>query len=167
MTVQVCFDTLQFDEPWTLEEFDQILKDLAEAGYEPAFVARPLRRAIQRLIQDPLALELLELLAQVGLALLDALAGLPEAVPTIRSFTVGRDAGLRDGMTVSTHHHLRNGDFVANAVFAAAAELGVKDLRWFPSASFPCHEPQIEHLESGVIHHIEGSMNGPLAGWPT
>ena len=53
------------------------------------------------------------------------------------------NAGLRDGMTISTHHHLRNGDFVANAVFAAAAELGVKDLRWFPSASFPVHEPQI------------------------
>jgi len=74
-------------------------------------------------------------------------------------------AGLRDGMTISTHHHLRNGDLVANAVFAAAAELGVKDLRWFPSASFPVHEPQIAHLESGVIHHIEGSMNGPLGDY--
>jgi citrate lyase subunit alpha/citrate CoA-transferase len=73
-----------------------------------------------------------------------------------------RNAGLRDGMTISTHHHLRNGDFVANAVFAAAAKLGVKDLRWFPSASFPCHAPIIEHLEAGVVHHIEGSMNGPL-----
>jgi len=74
-------------------------------------------------------------------------------------------AGLRDGMTISTHHHLRNGDLVANAVFQAAAELGVKDLRWFPSASFPVHEPQIGHLESGVIHHIEGSMNGPLGNY--
>jgi ATP-dependent Clp protease ATP-binding subunit ClpA len=33
---------------------------LAEIGYDPAFGARPLRRAIQRRIQDPLALELLE-----------------------------------------------------------------------------------------------------------
>jgi citrate lyase subunit alpha/citrate CoA-transferase len=79
--------------------------------------------------------------------------------------TALKNAGLRDGMTISTHHHLRNGDFVANAVFAAAAELGVKDLRWFPSASFPVHEPQIAHLESGVIHHIEGSMNGPLGDY--
>ncbi len=71
-------------------------------------------------------------------------------------------AGLRDGMTISTHHHFRNGDKVANAVFDAAALLGVKDLRWFPSAAFPCHEPLIRHLEGGVIHHIEGSMNGPL-----
>ena len=79
--------------------------------------------------------------------------------------TALRNAGLRDGMTISTHHHLRNGDYVANAVFAAAAELGVRDLRWFPSASFPVHEPQIAHLESGVIHHIEGSMNGPLGDY--
>ncbi len=77
------------------------------------------------------------------------------------------NAGLRDGMTISTHHHLRNGDYVANAVFTAAAELGVKDLRWFPSASFPVHEPQVAHLASGVIHHIEGSMNGPLGDYCT
>ena len=74
-------------------------------------------------------------------------------------------SGIRDGMTVSTHHHLRNGDYVANMIFDAAAELGVKDLRWFPSASFPVHAPIIKHLESGVVHHIEGSMNGPLGDY--
>jgi citrate lyase subunit alpha/citrate CoA-transferase len=79
--------------------------------------------------------------------------------------TALRRAGLADGMTVSTHHHLRNGDYVANAVFAAAAAIGVKDLRWFPSASFPCHAPIIEQLEAGVVHHIEGSMNGPLGDY--
>lgn len=79
--------------------------------------------------------------------------------------TALENAGLRDGMTVSTHHHLRNGDLVGNAVFKAAAELGVKDLRWFPSASFPVHAPLIELLEAGVIHHIEGSMNGPLGDY--
>lgn len=71
-------------------------------------------------------------------------------------------AGLSDGMTISTHHHLRDGDLVANRVFDIAADLGVKDLIWFPSASFPCHKDIIKHLESGVVHHIEGSMNGPL-----
>ncbi|MFO7767969.1 MAG: citrate lyase subunit alpha [bacterium] len=73
-----------------------------------------------------------------------------------------RASGLEDGMTVSTHHHLRNGDEVTTAFFDACAELGLNDLVWFPSASFPCHEPLIAHLESGVIHHIEGSLNGPL-----
>lgn len=73
--------------------------------------------------------------------------------------------GLKDGMTISTHHHLRDGDRIAIDVFQAASNLGVKDLRWFPSASFPCHAPLIEHLDSGVIHHIEGSLNGPLGAY--
>jgi ATP-dependent Clp protease ATP-binding subunit ClpB len=33
---------------------------LAEEGYDPAFGARPLKRSIQRLIQNPLALAILE-----------------------------------------------------------------------------------------------------------
>jgi citrate lyase subunit alpha/citrate CoA-transferase len=74
-------------------------------------------------------------------------------------------AGLRDGMTISSHHHFRNGDLVMNQVFQIASELGVKDLRWFPSASFPCHAPLIKYLEDGTIHHIEGSMNGPLGAF--
>ncbi|MDA3822835.1 MAG: hypothetical protein PF450_09545, partial [Bacteroidales bacterium] len=71
-------------------------------------------------------------------------------------------AGLKDGMTISTHHHFRNGDFLANMIFDIAHDLGIKGLRWFPSASFPCHEHLIQYLEDGTIHHIEGSMNGPL-----
>lgn len=71
-------------------------------------------------------------------------------------------SGLQDGMTISTHHHFRDGDLIANQIFDIAAEMGIKDLVWFPSAAFPCHEALIKHLESGVIHHIEGSMNGPL-----
>jgi citrate lyase subunit alpha/citrate CoA-transferase len=74
-------------------------------------------------------------------------------------------AGLSDGMVVSTHHHLRNGDAIGNLIFDAAADMGVSDLMWFPSASFPVHANQIRHLESGVIHHIEGSMNGPLGAY--
>jgi len=71
-------------------------------------------------------------------------------------------AGLKDGMVISTHHHFRNGDLIANQIFDIAHELGIKDLIWFPSASFPCHEHLIQYLEDGTIHHIEGSMNGPL-----
>ncbi len=71
-------------------------------------------------------------------------------------------AGLKDGMTVSSHHHFRNGDLVMNQVFDAAAELGTKDLVWFPSAAFPCHEPITRHLDSGVLQYVEGSLNGPL-----
>ncbi len=71
-------------------------------------------------------------------------------------------SGLKDGMTISTHHHFRNGDVVAVQIFDIAKELGVKNLIWFPSASFECHAPLIKYLEDGTIHHIEGSMNGQL-----
>lgn len=70
--------------------------------------------------------------------------------------------GLKDGMTISTHHHFRNGDLVGNQIFDAAAAMGVKGLTWAPSASFECHSPLIKYLEDGTIHHIEGSMNGAL-----
>lgn len=73
-----------------------------------------------------------------------------------------RLAGLRNGMTISTHHHLRNGDIVTNLLFDTVNSMGVKGIRWFPSASFPCHEHLIRYVESGTIHHIEGSMNGAL-----
>lgn len=76
-----------------------------------------------------------------------------------------KKVGLKDGMVISSHHHLRNGDLVANEVFDSAADMGVKDLMWFPSASFPVHANQLQHLDSGVIHHIEGSMNGPLGAY--
>jgi citrate lyase subunit alpha/citrate CoA-transferase len=73
-----------------------------------------------------------------------------------------RKCGLRDGMTISTHHHLRDGDLISNKVFELASEMGMKDLIWFPSASFPCNDPVIRYLEDGTINRIEGSMNGPL-----
>lgn len=76
--------------------------------------------------------------------------------------TALKKAGLRDGMTISTHHHFRNGDFLTSLVFDIAHEMGVKNLRWFPSASFSCHEYLIKYLEDGTIQRIEGSMNGPL-----
>jgi citrate lyase subunit alpha / citrate CoA-transferase len=81
--------------------------------------------------------------------------------------TALRRAGLRDGMTISTHHHFRDGDRVALLALEAAASLGARDLRWFPSAAFPTHAPAIELLERGVLHHIEGSMNGPLGDYAT
>ena len=40
-----------------------------------------------------------------------------------------RDCRLRDGMTISIHHHFRSGDLVAVLLFQAVAALGVKDVR--------------------------------------
>jgi ATP-dependent Clp protease ATP-binding subunit ClpB len=43
-----------------LELTDAAKEQLAEAGWDPAYGARPLKRAIQRLVENPLALRLLE-----------------------------------------------------------------------------------------------------------
>ena len=80
--------------------------------------------------------------------------------PTIKDALI--KAGLKDGMVISTHHHFRNGDLVANQIFDIAHEMGIKGLVWVPSASFECHAGLIKYLEDGTIHHIEGSMNGSL-----
>src|SRR5438067_12104194 len=78
-----------------------------------------------------------------------------------------RKCGLRDGMVISNYHHLRDGDRIALIMLEAAAKIGVKNLTWFPSASFPSQKAAIELMQSGVIHHIEGSMNGPLGDYCT
>ena len=43
-----------------LELTDAAKEALAEAGWDPTYGARPLKRAIQRLVENPLALRLLE-----------------------------------------------------------------------------------------------------------
>jgi citrate lyase subunit alpha/citrate CoA-transferase len=69
---------------------------------------------------------------------------------------------IKDGMTVSFHHHLRNGDYLINMVLERLEARGLKDLVLAPSALFPVHEPIVELVEKGVVSHIEGSMNGPV-----
>jgi citrate lyase subunit alpha / citrate CoA-transferase len=70
-----------------------------------------------------------------------------------------KDAGLKNGMTLSFHHQLRNGDFVVNQTLQAARELGVKDLRLAQTALFGVHEPVIDFIKDGVVSRIEGSLN--------
>ena len=73
-----------------------------------------------------------------------------------------KKVGLEDGMTISFHHHLRNGDAVVNMVMEEIAKMGIKDIKLAPTALFPVHEPLIEHIKNGVITSIEGSLNGPI-----
>ena len=63
-------------------------------------------------------------------------------------------AGLKDGMTVSFHHHLRNGDFVLNMVMDAIAELGIKDLTVNASSLFDTHTPLLGHIKNHVVTNI-------------
>ena len=63
-------------------------------------------------------------------------------------------AGLKDGMTVSFHHHLRNGDFVLNMVMEEVANLGIKDITVNASSLFDTHLPLQGHITNGVVTGI-------------
>ncbi|MHA2246420.1 MAG: citrate lyase subunit alpha [Candidatus Hodarchaeales archaeon] len=69
---------------------------------------------------------------------------------------------LRDGMTIGFIHNLRYGDFVICEVMDTIAAMGFKNLTLASTALFPNHAPLIEHIHSGVIGAISGSMNGPI-----
>ena len=69
---------------------------------------------------------------------------------------------VRDGMVLSFHHALREGDNVVLPIIEAFASHGVKNLTLAPTALFSVHTPLKEHIQTGVIKRIEGSLNGPL-----
>jgi citrate lyase subunit alpha / citrate CoA-transferase len=73
-------------------------------------------------------------------------------------------SGLKDGMTISFHHHFRNGDNVVNLVVDQLAKMGYKNLTMAASSLSGVHAPLIEHIKNGVITHIETSgLRGELA----
>lgn len=63
--------------------------------------------------------------------------------------------GLRDGMCISFHHHLRNGDYVMNMVLKEIADLGLHNLALNVSAIQDIHMPLVEYVKQEVITEIE------------
>ena len=55
--------------------------------------------------------------------------------------------GLTDGMTISFHHHFRNGDFVNKMVMTAIAAKGIKDITIATSSLNDCHDFLIDYIE--------------------
>lgn len=75
-----------------------------------------------------------------------------------------KKSGLKDGMTISFHHHFRNGDYVINNVMETLSQMGFKNLTLAASSLNETHSPLIEHIKNGVIRRIETSgMRGELA----
>ena len=76
------------------------------------------------------------------------------------------DSGLKSGMTISFHHHLRNGDHVLNMVMDAIASLGIRDLTVNASSLFDVHKPLAEHIKNGVVKEIlTDYMSAALGGF--
>jgi len=72
-------------------------------------------------------------------------------------------ANPRDGMTVSFHHHLRNGDALVNRTMDILAELGIQNITLAASSLSAVHAHLIPYLENGTITEIWTSgMRGEL-----
>ncbi len=72
--------------------------------------------------------------------------------------------GLKDGMTVSFHHHLRNGDFVLNMVMEEIAEQGFHDINVNASSLFDAHVPMLDHIKNKVVTGIAADYIGAGLG---
>lgn len=73
---------------------------------------------------------------------------------------------LRNGMSVSFHHHLRNGDYVLNMVLRELYVRDVLAMKLYPSAIFPVHTSIMEGLENGNIESITTNyMRGPVSDY--
>ena len=71
---------------------------------------------------------------------------------------------LHDGMTISFHHHLRNGDFVLNMVMEKLQARGIKDVTVMASSIFPTHAILVDCMRDKTVTQIMTSyMSGPVA----
>ena len=69
-----------------------------------------------------------------------------------------RACGLKDGMTISFHHSFREGDEIIGQVLKAIKNLGIKHLKFAPSAVVNIKNPSIaDFVKDGTIDRIEAS----------
>ncbi|KRK47722.1 citrate lyase subunit alpha [Secundilactobacillus kimchicus] len=66
-------------------------------------------------------------------------------------------SGLKDGMTISFHHHLRDGDYVVNMVMKEIHQLGIKDLTVCASSLGKAHSYLVPCIEDGTVTGISTS----------
>lgn len=72
-------------------------------------------------------------------------------------------SGLKDGMTISFHHHFREGDYILNKVVDIIADMGIKNLTLASSSLGSIHKKLIPHIKNGVITKITTSgLRGDL-----
>ena len=72
--------------------------------------------------------------------------------------------GLKDGMRISFHHHLRNGDHVLNMVMDEIANMGYKDITVNASSIFDIHAPLVNHIKNKVVTELEVNYMGGVVG---
>lgn len=71
---------------------------------------------------------------------------------------------LHDGMTISFHHHLRNGDAVMNRIMDEIMKRDLRDITVAASSVFPVHTSLAQAIEQGVVSQVVTAyMSGAVA----
>lgn len=71
---------------------------------------------------------------------------------------------IKDNMTLSFHHHLRNGDQVLNLISKEIKKRNLRNITIAASGIFPVHEPLVSLIKNENITMIYANyMNGPVA----
>lgn len=76
-------------------------------------------------------------------------------VPTLREVLL--KCGIRSGMTLSFHHHFRNGDKVLNLVMEEVHRMGIRDITICASSLGSQNDPIVSMLDDGTITNIQSS----------
>lgn len=65
--------------------------------------------------------------------------------------------GFQDGMTVSFHHHFREGDYIVNQVMKEIVDMGFRNITIAASSLGQAHDPVAEYIEQGIVTGIQTS----------
>ncbi len=65
--------------------------------------------------------------------------------------------GIKDGMTISFHHHFREGDYIVNMVMEEIHNMGIKGITICASSLGKAHDPIVPMIEDGTIVGIQSS----------
>lgn len=68
-----------------------------------------------------------------------------------------KKCGANNGMTISFHHHFRDGDLVLMQVMNVIHKMGYKDIRICASSLNKAHDDLVNMIEDGTVTHIETS----------
>jgi citrate lyase subunit alpha/citrate CoA-transferase len=95
--------------------------------------------------------------------------GKPGSNKILNSLTEAIEATcLHDGMTISFHHHFRNGDYIIQLVMTAIAAKGIQDITIATSSLNDCHDFLIDYIENGTVTALETSgLRGKLGAYLT
>lgn len=71
---------------------------------------------------------------------------------------------IKDGMTLSFHHHLRNGDYVMNMVLEIIKKRNIKNITLAPSSIFPNNKILVELIKNQNVTKIYTNyLNGEVS----